>query len=379
VSTLAIPPQGLNGGNGLAFATLDATTDMVAFGIVPQSTTAIKKIQVWISAKAHASAGDINVVITTNALGVPVVSGGVPTDAGGGSPTLVTVSRASLTALATYTFTFTNGFTPTAGVRYWVVFYPTGTWDASNSIAVGTSWSGAFANSGLEPTTVSADTGSSWVTTPTTMMHPSFTLLDASDNCLATISAACVGSASVAAAFTSSSNPDEHGNMFTTPANYSPWCFGMLDFPTTGNVTTADFSVYLVRDPLGTPSIIDQVDIDISVWRAANYNGTQSLIWRWPNGPHTLDANTAYAVTKAATGAGTITVYRTQLASNAARLAAYTLKGITQVARQNGTGAYTETNTLVCNLLPVLQFADGAASGGGGSRIAGRGGLAAGR
>lgn len=364
MSTLSTATLALNAGNNLTTAVLDATTDMVAFGIMPWSTTAIKKIQVWISTKAHVSSGDINVVITTNALGMPVVSGGVPTDAGGGSPTLVTVSRASLTAGATYTFTFTNGFTPTADTRYWVVFYPTGTWDASNSISIGTSFSGAFTNNGLEPSVVSADTGSSWTTTPTTMAHPSFTLLDASDNCLNTFSAVCVGAASASAAFTSSSNPDEYGNMFTTPANYSPACYGMLDAPTTGNFTTADFSVYLIRDPLGTPTIVDQVDIDISVMRAASYNGALNLFWRWPDGPHTLDANTVYAVTKAATGAGTITIYRTQFASNAARLAAYAYKGISQVARQNGTGAYTETNTLVCNMVPVLAFADGSASGG---------------
>ena len=359
--------------NSLSTQNINATTDWLSFRYQAHSTTPIKKIKVWCT-NLTASPGTLGVVLTSNVSGVPNVSGGVPVDIGGGSATLVTVAAASVFSTgAETTLTFTNAYTPTVGELIWVVLYPTtGTWDGSNHITLGSGSSfglGVFIGDEIVATSVDTGTSFSYVTG-----GPAVSWLDASDNYLPTVISCVPGASSATATFADSATPDTYGNMFTTPANYSPvlWgvAFGVLNGPS--SATNSDYSALLTKNPLSGSSEIGQIDIDVSVWRGA-YSGSTLGFLRFPNGPYTLDANTAYAVSIKAAGAGSMNVFRFPFGDDAARLSMFLSRGLSQVTRTGGagyggSGDMTQSLLFACNIFPCFSLPDGSAGGGGGPR-----------
>lgn len=356
---LGIPPQ-----FQAAFSTffIDATTDFLAFSILPQGTTAIAKIQFHIDTETGVP-GTMGMVLTADNNNAPTVSVGVPTDIGGGSPTLKSIVPADIVVGAN-TITFTNAFTPTEGTRYWIVFYPiSGTWDATNRYRFVVSSLDIIA-SFAESRAFSTDTGTSWTLIEEVLQFVS--VLDAGDNYLPTINCACIGSTTQSISYSDASNPDEYANIVTLPANVTVALHGLSRALDISSTTTSDHSLHAFTDPFGTPVELEAITIDISAYRPSLVLAT--VIDRFINGPYTITGGTVVAVSAKATSTGTILVVQHIFASQGAKEACLLVRDMYGATRNGGTGVFTAALDRVYSFLPWLELL-GTAGGGGGPLV----------
>jgi hypothetical protein len=355
--------------------TMDSTGDMIAFRWRARSTTAIAKLLVWCTAKTG-DPRNIGVVIAADVNGLPSISGGIPVDIGGGSPTLLTVANASVTNAAANTFTFTNAYTPTADTDYWFCLYATGsggtTWDASNRYQWGQAW-GNLGNFWGELIATSTDgAGATWSYSSTVSLAP-FSLQDGSSNYLPTIGAACPGATTGGVSYQASSNPDEYGNLVTVPASTTIDLYGVYYHYSMASATLSDHDIFAYTDPLGTPSLKEQLSVDVSAFFPSTSQAR--FVRRFQSGPYTLTAAQVLGVAVRNTGTGNCTVGEMIFNASAARLAADLLAGIYGINREGGSGAYTPQTDRIYTVLPLWAFTGTAGGAGGGAVMGGQGGV----
>ncbi len=172
-------------------------------------------------------------------------------------------------------------------------------------------------------------------------------------------------------AYADATNPDERGNRFSLPVPVT--CVGAILEMVTGSAPGAndDFSVSLYSDHTGTPSQLTTVAID-----GGSQGAATSTIILFPS-PQNLTANTVYALAIRATGTDSINHVRWDFLANA-HLGSFLGTGFYSTTRNNGSGAFTDTNTSVYGIFPLFsKLDDGVGGSGGGIRLAGAGGLAA--
>jgi hypothetical protein len=345
--------------------TMDSTGDMVAWRWRARSTTAIKKLLVWCTAKTGGPR-DIGVVIAADVNGVPSISSSIPVDIGGGSPTLVTVANASVSNAAVATFTFTNAYTPTANTDYWVCLYALGTggttWDASNRYQWLQNYSFATGFSGELSASSTDGAGVTWAYGNSAGgAIAAFSVQDNSSAYLPTICSFCAGATTGSVAFQASSNPDEYGNTFTIPSSTTVDLYGMTYHHSLASASLSDHDLFAYTDPLGTPSLKEQLSVDVSAWYPST---TQTrFLRRLEAGPYSLTAGQVVSVAVRNTGTGNTTI-GVMIANAAAALAATDVfNGTSGITRDGGSGAYSAQTDRIYGVFPLLAFTG--TSGGG--------------
>lgn len=349
---------------GSTLSLLDSVGDMAAWSFEARVATAIAKVM-FRTGTLTGAPGTASLVLCADNNGVPNISGGIPVDIGGGSPTLVT--HTSWASTTTYTDTLTNAYTPTVDTKYWVVLYASaGTWDASNRVQINRHDTSS-GNLGANHSGLSTDgAGASW--TITRSIHGMISLLDASNNVLANDSLAI--SAAATTAPTTASNPDEYGVLFTVPANCTAYLHGFWWLHRINDATNSDHTLFMYTDPLGSPVLLDSKAIDVSVY--SPFTGVNDVYyWRADGGPFTLTAGTVVSCSVQATGTGTLTFINHTFDSQAVRESSFLFRDFYLVTRNNGSGVFTAQVAQLCNLVvPHLELVG--ATGNRGLRTGGR-------
>jgi hypothetical protein len=342
-------------GGAMVTFTMDATTDFLAFRFLAFTTAPITKVEAWISTKTG-TPGDMGVVIVAENGPIPNISGGVPVDIGGGSPTLFTVVAASTTTNSRHTWTFTNAFTPTAGTRYWIVFYPIsgGTWDASNRYIFRQSFQGVGADLGDEVSASSTNTGTAF----TRGGHCShFSLLTTGDAYLPMGSSCCLDN-SATVDWDDADNPDERGTAWTLPASTGAIVRGIKSMLRV-SALTATFSIdaYVGDTSQGSRTIGTELA-----------DGTGNTIARlhFATAFTLTTAGTLRVAIKATHASDTIRQAVLEFGSQARRESCQDFKDIWYCHRNGGAGAFTDDKTRLYTILPVVEFYG--TGGGGGTK-----------
>lgn len=165
-------------------------------------------------------------------------------------------------------------------------------------------------------------------------------------------------------AFSDATNPDERGSRFTLP--FPTTCYGIAIVVNCSS-TPADamsFTASLYSDHTsGTPTQLATLAID------GDYLGLNSLRYLMFAAPVDLAANTVYALAAKADGATGISLMRHAYAS-ADELGCYISDDFYATTRNNGAGAFTDTDTEVYAIYPLLgKFDDGTGGGGSGGQL----------
>lgn len=190
---------------------------------------------------------------------------------------------------------------------------------------------------------------------------PFIALIVASDGTYGALFGAGVFGQSTGAAFSDSSNPDEYGNIFQVPFNCRAlglkFCGGLAG-------ATSDFQYDLYSTPLGTPA--SMLGGAVSVAAEAHATGTTNTGYMYPFAPPvSLLKDTDYCAAVKAAGAGNVTIYGMTLPAAGARVllpGGTTTRGAT---RNNGSGAFSESTTIiraVSVVIDQLDFSSGGAS-----------------
>lgn len=338
---------------------MDATSEMVAFEVVPHGTTPIAKVQFYLVAETG-TPGLCGVIITDDNVRKPNILVGVPVDAGGVSVTLKTFAATDV-AVGLNTLTFTNAFTPTEGTRYWVVFYAiSGTWDASNRYQFLLGAIGLLSPLGENYATSVDGAGATWTLVGAHLV--SCSVLDASDNYLPSVASACLASTTAAISYSDASNPDEYGSVVVIPANAGVKLYGLDYLYRLSDAATSDHTMVAYTDPFGTPALVDDLAIDVSA-----FNPTISLNaserHRFLDGPHTIAAGSTLLVGAKATAAGTLTLKQAIFASQACRESALCVRDMYGATRNGGSGAFSAQVDRVYSFGPWLSLEAGASGG----------------
>lgn len=336
--------------------TQDAATDVMVYSFIAQSTTAIKKFQ-WYTTKTG-TPHDLLVFLAADNNSVPAgTPGSQPTDIGGGSPTLVSIANASITT-GVNTATFTNAYTPTVGTRYHVVLFPGSTggsaWGASHKYAhvILTGLFELWTERGL----TSTDTTTTWAYNDHGIM--SFSLQDASDNYLPLFHSAVLSSTTLrVTSITSASSPNEYGTAFVVPANQALKLHGVYAGYRIADATNSDFRVQAWTDPLGTPSSLELLDIDVSAFYPVISSDRRLSYWL-PSGPYTVSAGATVGVSWRATGTGGVGYWQAIFHSQAAKEAALLLKSLFGIDRSGGSGAFTARYDRIYSVYPWMSIED---------------------
>lgn len=339
--------------------TMDATTDFIAFRFLALTTAPIVKAEVFVGTKTG-TPGNLECVLTANVAAIPEVSGGVPVDVGGGSPTLVSIAQASISTASRVTITFTNAFTPTAGTWYWLVLYPG---------AGGSGWSGSHryiwrqgvgaggVSYGGEATATSTDTGGTF-THGTVIPYASF--LTTGDAYLPTLASCCFDAAGTTDV-DDTSNPDERGTAFLVPANTTAMIYG-LSFVNRSESATSDFSVscYSNDTQLATRAIDQSELVNTS---GTNLNGSFSFL-----AGQTVAAGATGRVAVKSTNATEFIrhgVY--EFGTQARRESARLFRDSWYCHQNGGSGGFTDDKTRWYGIEPHVEFNGSGGSGGAGS------------
>lgn len=352
-------PAALGTGWNSTSATLDATTDQIAFRFRARTTAPIVKVEILPTVETGAP-GNFGVVLCANtAAAIPTISGGVPTDIGGGSPTLVTVAANGITVNTPYVATLTNPYTPTAGQDLWLVVYPIdGTWDGSNLLTLRIRYLVAGASTGDEMSSVSADTGSTWTTSAIGDDIKCFSLLTTGDAYIPLTSSVCAVSVTGPTAFDDADTPDERGCAWDVPASTSHSIYGAYSLQTTSS-TTSDFTLaaYEGTTQLGTRTV------DVSALAAAAQS-LRAAALNFDAASYTAAAGTVGRITRRPTsGTETISSYTLNCGTQARRESCLMLAGTWYCYRDGGSGAFTDEKDKWTPIVPIL----GAAGTAGGS------------
>lgn len=339
-----IPGAGANG-----FYRLDASDDAIAFRWRPMTATAIKKVEV-IQQNTNSSPGDVNYVLTGDSGCAPIVAGGVPTDIGGGSPTLVAVASGSHTGSnARITASFTNAFTPTPGTFYWLVVYPSGTHDATNwrQIHNGSAHMSAARGSEVVAHGSALSTSPAWSRQSVGVNCVSF--LDASDNYLQTITSA----SGFGFTFTwdNADNPDERGVAMDVPAGVRLKVHGFNSVYRPVDAS-ADLELKCYRDStqIGTTRTID-----VSEWLPVYNTATVATTFWFADGPYTVDGPCTLRMMILPThSSSTFTMAYWDFASQARRESMMLARDIWYTSRNDG-GSFTDDKALMPMLHPYIE------------------------
>ena len=336
--------------------TQDAATDVCVYSFIAQSATAIKKFQ-WYTTKTG-TPHDLLVFLAADNNSVPAgTPGSQPTDIGGGSPTQVAIAHASITT-GVNTATFTNAYTPTVGTRYHVVLFPGSTggsaWGASHKYNHVT-LTGILAL-WTERTLTSTDTTTTWTYGVNGLM--SFSLQDASDNYLPLVHSAVLSSTTLRVTnITSASSPNEYGAAFVVLTNQALRLHGVYAGYRIADATNSDFRVQAWTDPLGTPSSLAFLDINVSDFYPV-VNSDRAVAYWLPSGPYTVSAGTTVGTSWRATGTGQVTYWQAIFHSQAAKEAALLLKSVFGIDRSGGSGAFTARYDRIHGVYPWVNIED---------------------
>lgn len=345
--------------------TMDATTDFVAFRFLPRTTAPITGVEVFVSTKTG-TPGNLECVLTGNVTGKPIVSGGVPTDIGGGSPTLVSIANAGISNNSRLTITFTNPFTPTAGTWYWVVLYPGAGgsgWSASHRyifrFAVTIAAVGVM--QGDELSASSTDTGANFTTQ---RGIPYVSWLTTGAAYLPTIASCCfdsVGTVDV----DDTSNPDERGSACTVPANTTASIIGLSSLYRIEAVTS-DFTIAAYSDNTS----LESRAIDTSEFDPVISTNMASFFFL---ADQSVAAGAIARVAIKATNASDFFRFQAwEFGSQARRESAKIFADSWYCNRNGGAGSFTDDKTRWYSVVPHVSFVG---TGGGGSGANSRGEL----
>jgi hypothetical protein len=165
--------------------------------------------------------------------------------------------------------------------------------------------------------------------------------------------------------FADATNPDERGNRFSLPVPAT--CYGAAVFCSLG-ATPADINNFTVSlfsgHTSGTPTLLASQAVDGDNQEA---NALRILML---DAPVSLSASTVYALALKATGTTGPALLRHSYAA-AAELGCYLADSCYSTTRNNGSGAFTDTNTDVYAIYPILSAFDNGAGGGGGGMLQG--------
>lgn len=194
------------------------------------------------------------------------------------------------------------------------------------------------------------------------------------DGTLGWIDDAVAVSVATIESYQDSTNPDEHGLIFQVPWDCSIDQLWAHAYPTNAS---SDFTLKLYSSPTSTPSLLASVTVLVENTGAANVNAVD--VAGLLTSEIALSKNTDYMVSVLATGTSNMSLRILTLGASAHR--AQFPNGLTykKATRNNSTGDFTAEAALVT--IPVVgvrisSFDDGTGSGGGGIKLAGRGGLA---
>jgi len=203
--------------------------------------------------------------------------------------------------------------------------------------------------------TVVSQVGGTW-SVNTTAAVPNV-MIEASDGTLGVLYGSYFLTTGSAYSFSSSSSPDEYGLIFQVPFRCK---VGGLRAIIGSTAATADFSFKLYSDPLGTPTLITS-----KACLGEQFAGfTDDRYWQdMLTAEPILEPNTDYCLSVEATAAGSLDLgYISLLDAAHARIngVRYCRRG----SRTNGTGAFSETDTQIPFVFPILsQIDDGTGPG----------------
>jgi hypothetical protein len=326
---------------------MDALTDFMAVRFRAQTTAPIIKVEYFCQTKTG-TPGNLGVVLAANTTaGIPNISGGVPVDLGGGSPTLTTVAAAAISSTTRITTTLTNSYTPTAGELFWVVLYPTAaTYNAGNSYAFRVRTLGLGADYGDENNASSTDTGSTWTRGNAGFGYMS--LLTTSDAYISTWANCCIDG-TTNTDFDDADNPDERGCAWTLPSNTAAKVYG-LHHLLRNSAATSDFNIgcYLGDSSQSSRSI------DTSAIEAATGSDRLgTLLFDSP--PITVStAGTLRVAVKATHASDTIRFCTFNFGTQARRESALAFRDY-WYCHQNGGGGFTDDLTRIATILPMVE------------------------
>lgn len=337
-----------------ATVTFDAAGDALGFIFTARETTMVDAISFVVASVTTAgTTGVITATVETlgttgNPSGTPVTSSNSPT------ATISTTGSKEITGIA-------GSATLTVGAQYALVLTAGAGWN--RNLAIRITW-GAGGQTGY-PYFASNTTGSYGKGSQTVWGY----FLGAKDSGGNPIVLACaVGAATITnQSFSNSTNPDERGNRFTLSAPAT--CIGIAYSNAAGSApgSTDAYGIALYSGHTTSPSLLASANPD------GDAQMTHLAHVAYFDSPVNLSANTVYAVTIKATSTDTLNVarYGYGSASDAACIMGSNFYATT---RDGGAGnpstggnTFTDDNTSVYCVWPILSKFDDAASSGGGS------------
>jgi hypothetical protein len=329
--------------------TFNGAADKLAFVFQASSTTPPDTVK--FRCTSHTSTGTIDATIETLDATTGAPSGTPVTNSATGSVSVAATGTKTCTGLA-------GTAALVIGTKYALVLTATGGF-AGNFVVLRTTGT----NGGIgSPYSLTKDSAGGWTKVSTS-------------NCGYALGFFTAGGVSIhmpgfAGAYTAvlqtysdSTNPDERGNRFTLPVPAT--CYGIVAYCNPGS-TPADANSYTAAlyssHTSGSPSSLASQACD------GDNEGASSMRVILFDTPVDLTANTVYAVAIKATSTGGVNVLKHTYAA-AAELGGYLDDNVYSTARNNGSGAFTDTNTDVYGVYPLLNKLDDGAGGAGGGMI----------
>jgi len=330
-----------------ALFTIDATTDFWAARRMMLSTSPIIKVE-WFCDSKTGTPGNLEIVLCADAEGIPNVSGGVPVDIGGGSPTLVSLAAASVTSGARHTTTFTNPYTPAAGEYVWVVFYPGAGgsgFSASHRYIFRQAFVGFGTIYGDEQSAISTNTGTAWTRSTSV---PYISLLTTADAYLPASYSICPDNVSQVT-WDDADTPDERGTAWTVPANCTGKVYGAHHMMRLAALTSDfDFSAYLDTTQLATRAV-DASKLEVAVSGRMN-----TLLFNAPP-VNISSAGTGRVTFRATHATDGIREAIISCGSQSRRESCFLFKDYWYTHRNGGSGSFTDDLTTVWGALPIVE------------------------
>jgi len=315
--------------------------------VVFQAPSTTPPDQVKFRCQAYTSTGTIDATLETVDATTGFPSGTPVTNSGTGSVSVASTGTKTCTGLA-------GTASLTAGTQYAVVLTATGGFAGNFNVLRTTGINGGIGS----PYSLTKDSAGAWTKAYTTNAGFAFGLMTSGG---VSINVPGLAGAYTAAytAWTDATNPDERGNRFSFPGPVT--CYGAEVHMSLGSVPADAQSgvLSLYSTHTGTPSQIASFTID------GDMQDTGPVRFLRFSTPVDLAANTVYALVLKATAAGNLTVIQHTYAS-AAELGCYLDDNFYSTTRNNSSGAFTDGNTTVYAVYPIVSKIDDGASAGGG-------------
>lgn len=339
-------------GSDTTFA-FNGAGDKMAF--VFQSPSSTPPDQVKFRVIAYTSTGTIDATIETIDATTGAPSGTLVTNTNTGSVSVTSTGTKTCTGLA-------GTGTLTAGTQYALVLTATGGF-AGDFTVLRTTGTGGVAGS---PYSLTKDSAGAWTKSGTTTAGFSIGAMTSGG---ASIHIPGLVGAYTAAltSYSDASNPDERGVRFQLP--FPATCYGALIVASLGS-TPADTNSFALSlysgHTSGSPTQLATQAFDGDIQASG-----ATRVLRFASGID-LSANTVYALAVKATSSGNVSLLQHTYAS-AAELGCYLDDNFYSTTRNNSSGAFTDGNTTVYGVYPLLsKFDDAAGSGGLAMPVSGR-------